>query len=153
MLIAKVIDNQVVQVENYLVMYPLLTFPTSGPTPEQMAELSCMHVNLYKDYDQETETLQSCEPYIEGNWVYLVQVRVLTEEELQARVDSRKSINQNRAANLLKDSDFYDLPNTANKIQNIIEITAYREALRVIALNPPEVVVEWPTKPKTEWVQ
>lgn len=152
MLIAKVINNQVVQVENYLVMYPLLTFLPSGPTPEQMKELGCMHVNLWKPHDPETETLQSCSPYIEGDWVYLVDVRDLTQEEIDARIESRKNQNRNQASNLLKDSDFYDLPNTANKIANINEIVDYRDALRAIALNPPEVVVKWPVKPKTEWL-
>lgn len=152
MLIAKIINGEVVQVENYLVMYPLLTFPTSGPTPEQMQELGCMHVNLWKPHDQETETLEQCHPYIEGDWVYLVKVRDLTQEELDARTESRKTLNKNRASNLLKDSDFYDLPNTANKISNLDEITAYRDALRAIALNPPEFITEWPIKPKTQWL-
>ena len=152
MLIAKVINNEVVQVENYLVLYPLLTFAPSGPTPEQMLELGCMHVNLFKAHDQEAQTLEACAPYIEGDWVYLVQVRGLTQYELNARVQSKKSMNQNRAANLLKDSDFYDLPNTSNKIANIAAITIYRDAIRLIALNPPEVVTEWPIKPTTEWL-
>lgn len=152
MLIAKIINGQVAQVENYLVMYPLTVFPQSGPTPEQMVELSCMHVNMFKPHDQETETLENCPPYIEGDWVYLVTVRNLTQEELAGRVQTKKSENQLRAANLLKESDFYDLPNTSNKISNIDAITAYRDGLRTIALNPPEVVIVWPNKPKTEWI-
>lgn len=152
MLIAKIISNQVAQVEDFRVMYPLTVFPQSGPTPEQMQELSCMHVNLFKPHDQELETLETCPPYIEGDWVYTVTVRSLTEDELQARIESRKLLNQARASNALKDSDFYDLPNTANKISNMPAITDYRNALRAIALNPPEVVTEWPIKPKTEWI-
>lgn len=41
--------------------------------------------------------------------------------------------------------------NTADKILNLPAILAYREALRLIALNPPITVNQWPIKPKTEW--
>lgn len=151
MLIAKIINNKVVEVDDYLVLYPLLTFPLSGPTSEQMSELGCMYVNLFKPHNQETETLEPCEPYIEDTWVYTVKIRALTQNELDAKASAKKLTNQTRAAGLLKDSDFYDLPNTANKILNINEITQYRDALRAIALNPPETVELWPVKPATQW--
>lgn len=59
--------------------------------------------------------------------------------------------NKKQAQDLLVASDFYDLPNTSNKIANIAEILAYRDELRAIALNPTADAV-FPTKPETIWI-
>jgi hypothetical protein len=59
--------------------------------------------------------------------------------------------NKQYASTLLTETDYTDLPNTADKILNLPAILAYREALRLIALNPPITVDAWPVKPKTEW--
>lgn len=85
-----------------------------------------------------------------GNWVTKYVVYDFDAEAIAAiDADKVKAVKE-KAAKLLTESDFYDLPNTANKITNIDEILAYRDALRVIALNPTKDAV-FPTKPDTIW--
>ena len=73
------------------------------------------------------------------------------ETAYRARIDEEvKTSNKETAARLLSESDFYDLPNTSSKIENIDDILAYRDALRAIALNPTKDA-EFPTKPATIW--
>lgn len=83
MLIAKVENGVVVDVQDYRTMFPMTVFPNSGPTNEWLATNSCMKVNLSKPYDLKTQVLYSVDPYIEGDWVYTIQVRNATAEELQ----------------------------------------------------------------------
>lgn len=80
---------------------------------------------------------------------------VVTKEEQEtahlAKLDAdAKAVVKEKASKLLTESDFYDLPNTANKITNIADIVAYRDALRAIALNPTKDAV-FPEKPATVW--
>ena len=81
---------------------------------------------------------------------------VVTKEEQEtahlAKLDAdAKAVVKEKASKLLTASDFYDLPNTANKISNIDDIIAYRDALRAIALNPTKDA-EFPVKPETVWL-
>ena len=72
-------------------------------------------------------------------------------EKIAEREAAMRQDNKQQASTLLTESDYTDLPNTANKILNLPAILAYREALRIIALNPPITVEQWPTRPQTEW--
>ena len=97
------------------------------------------------------------------NWVLVDKFKtytkedgtVVTKEEQEtsylAKLDEEaKKVVKDKASALLTASDFYDLPNTANKISNIADIIAYRDALRAIALNPTKDAV-LPVKPETVW--
>jgi hypothetical protein len=60
------------------------------------------------------------------------------------------AINKNRAKGLLIQSDWAALPDT--NLQNQAEWDAYRVALRVIFLDPPqEEITSWPVKPEAIW--
>ena len=85
-----------------------------------------------------------------GNWVTKFVVYDFDQESIDAIDAAKVKANKDKASKLLTESDFYDLPNTANKITNIADIVAYRDALRVIALNPTKDAV-FPEKPATVW--
>lgn len=85
-----------------------------------------------------------------GNWVTKWVVYGFDQEVIDAIDAAKVKSNKDKAAQLLTESDFYDLPNTANKISNIADILAYRDALRAIALNPTKDAV-FPEKPETVW--
>ena len=100
-----------------------------------------------------TQNLTMGEPVlIDGVWTQTWVVTPASPEEIAEREAAMRSDNKQQASTLLSESDYTDLPNTANKILNLPAILAYREALRLIALNPPITVDQWPTKPKTEWI-
>ncbi len=87
---------------------------------------------------------------VNGKWFKKYVVYDFDEEAIAA-IDAQKvKANKDKAAKLLSDSDFYDLPNTANQIVNIADIIAYRALLRAIALNPTKDAV-FPEKPETIW--
>lgn len=101
-----------------------------------------------------TENLTMGEPVlVDGVWTQTWVVTPASPEEIAEREAAMRQDNKQQASTLLTESDYTDLPNTADKILNLPAILAYREALRVIALNPPITVNQWPVKPKTEWRQ
>lgn len=87
---------------------------------------------------------------IDGKWFKKYVVYDFDAEAIAAIDAAKVQANKDKAVTLLTESDFYDLPNTANKITNIDAILAYRDALRAIALNPTKDAV-FPEKPETIW--
>jgi len=101
-----------------------------------------------------TQNLTMGEPVlIDGVWTQTWVVTPASPEEIAEREAEMRSANKQQASTLLTETDYTDLPNTADKILNLPAILAYREALRIIALNPPVTVGQWPTKPQTIWAQ
>lgn len=87
---------------------------------------------------------------IDGKWYTKYKVTDYDQEGIDAVNAQKSKSKQEEAARLLTASDFYDLPNTSVKIENIAEILAYRDVLRAIALNPTfDAVI--PEKPVTVW--
>lgn len=74
MLIAKVENNQVLEVADYRAMFPNTSFSTQGIHDSFYAENGLMPVNLFKPYDHDTEELVSCAPYIEDGQVFTVAI-------------------------------------------------------------------------------
>lgn len=106
MLIAKVQDGTVLEVGEHKAMFISNVFPDSGPTAEWMTEHSCMHVNLFKPHDRLTEVIEPCAPYIEGDWVYKIQVRNMTNEEIEAQKASAMSQLRAQRNQLLQATDW-----------------------------------------------
>jgi hypothetical protein len=74
MLVAKVVNNQVIEVADYRAMFPNTSFSAQGIHPSFFEENGIMEVNVFKPYDHATEFLEPCEPYIEDGKVYTVKV-------------------------------------------------------------------------------
>ena len=87
MLIAKVIDGQVINVVDYRQPYGDVI-----PTDAQLAQKSYMRVNLFRPHDEATERLVPCAPVVEGDWVYMMEVQKLTDEEIQERLAASATI-------------------------------------------------------------
>jgi hypothetical protein len=99
-----------------------------------------------------TENLTMGEPVnIGGEWTQTWIVTPASPEEIAQREQDMRSANKSQASTELSESDYTDLPSTADQIVNIQEILAYRQALRVIAVNPPVTVDSWPVRPTTIW--
>lgn len=161
MLIAKVQDGQVVDVADYQSLYPQTSFPQSGPTDEWMVENSCMYVNVFLPYDQNTEKLVSVAPYIQSDdathWVYTVQVELLTPEEIAQREEAKRQANKTQAESLLQATDWTATIDIADAqysdpyLVNQADFLEYRSNVRKIAVNPPITVDVWPIKPEEIW--
>ena len=156
MLIAKVQNEQVIEVADYRDLFPNTSFAVTGPDAAFLAENSCMTVTVFKAYDADTEKLVNVSPYVEGNTVYTVAVEPLTEEEITARNESKKAKVKAKAEALLKESDWSQYPDVSNPantphLSNYDAWMFYRLELRSIAITPPIEVAVWPVKPEEQW--
>ena len=156
MLIAIVNGQTVEQVGDYQVPFPNTSFPASGPTPEWMAENSCMYVNTYLPYDQTTQVLTQVAPYIKDAVVYTIQVEQMTPEQLaqyQAGVAAQIGA---QAQSLLSATDWTTIPSVADPAQsnpyltNQAEFISWRSQVRAIAVTPSYTSVI-PPQPKDTW--
>lgn len=84
MQIAIVQNGVVTQVGDYQSLFPNTSFPNNGPDDAFLTENSAKKVNRFKSYDNAAEKLVYVEPYVDGEFVCVVTVQALTEEELAA---------------------------------------------------------------------
>ena len=88
MLIAKVENNQILQIADYREMFPNISFPASGIDKNFMNANNLLYVTLWKAHT-DAEKLVSSAAYIENNQVYTVKVEAKTEEEISSDVASK----------------------------------------------------------------
>jgi len=71
-----------ITVGDYHELFPNTSFSANGPSNEFLAENNAKKVTLFKAYDKLTQKLVSCEPYDDGEFVSLVKVESLPDEEI-----------------------------------------------------------------------
>lgn len=74
MQIAIIKDGAVDRVGDYRDLFPNTSFPVTGPNDDFYGENGLARVSTFKVHDRSTEMLIGCEPYLEGDMVYTVQV-------------------------------------------------------------------------------
>lgn len=143
--VAIIDNNQVVKVGDYCVLFPQTSFPPSGPSDEFLAANSAMKVNLWLPYDSATQKLASCAPYIQGDWVYTVEVVPLTPEDIEARNQAQASNVRAERDELLLDSDWTQLSDSP---VDPLPWRTYRQELRNVPQQAgfPWTIV-WPVAP------
>lgn len=144
MLIAKIENQQVVDVADYTAMFPDTSFPPSGPSDEFLAENNCAKINLWLEHTDQ-QKLVSVEPYLLDGWVYTVKVEDKTAEELQADIDSQAAKIRSERNQRLADTDWTQLADAPVDSKLWSE---YRQQLRDVTKQPnfPSVII-WPTQP------
>ena len=149
MLIAKIENGLVADVQSYRTMFPNTSFPTSGPASSFLDEQGCMKVKTFLPYDQATQKLVSSDPYIDGGWVFAVTVADKTADEIASDNAALSSQLRRQRDNLLSRSDWIVIMHTelGTNIPAVWEL--YRQALRDITAQEtfPQSVV-WPTEPE-----
>lgn len=129
-------------------LFPNTSFPASGPNAEFLAEHNAKPCLTNKVHNPLLEKLIDCEPYVEGDYVYVVKATPFVAEEIEAsKYSSMLNIRQARD-NLLKECDWTQLPDAPTTLK--AEWAAYRQALRDITANivdPRTDTIIWPRKP------
>lgn len=145
MLIAIIKDNTVEKIGDYRELFPGTSFGSNGPTDDWLQKNSCAKVNVYRPYNVDTEKLTGTDPYIEGGWVYTVQVSPLTPAELEARKTQLSAIVRLDRNQRLTACDWTQL---ADSPTDKAAWARYRQNLRDITqqLEFP-YNVEWPVSP------
>lgn len=108
-------------------------------------------------YEQAFEVVDKFADYTdeEGNTVTKAEQEAAA---IAADEEQKKAANKAQAERLLQEDDWVENPSASDTtkpiyLANYDEIMDYRIALRMIAVNPPVVVVAWPTKPEKIWAQ
>lgn len=144
MLIAIINNDNSIRIGHYKTMFPNVSFPSSGPSNEFLAKNNAKQISYFKTYDRETQKLVSCEPYVEGNFVYMVEVQNKTADDTNKELLILEgSVRQRRNA-LLVESDWTQISDVPVDKQ---AWATYRQALRDLPNNPNWPNVEMPTKP------
>lgn len=149
MLIAKIQNNQVIEVADYRQMFPNSSFSNSGPSQEFLNENNCLLVTVWKPHNQLTEKLVPVTPYIENSTVYTVQVESLSPEEIAANTQSEWALVRNLRDKKLAECDWTQLADVPINAETKTAWTTYRQELRDITkqLDPYNIV--WPKAPNT----
>lgn len=136
-----------ITVGDYHELFPNTSFSANGPSNEFLAENNAKKVTLFKAYDKLTQKLVSCEPYDDGEFVSLVKVESLPDEEIaSARNASMAGIRATRNQ-LLKDTDGTQAPD--NPSAKKTDWAIYRQALRDLpsTITEPRTFTDWPKDP------
>ena len=162
MQIAKIKDNQVESMGEHKMLFPNVSFPSSGPTSDWMSENSVMPVTVGLSYDPLTQKMSQVSPYIDSGVVYTVKVESLTDSEKEvAKNDSNNALaTSNRAQRdkLLAETDWMVTKALESGGTLADNWKTYRQALRDITThsNWPALKVpnmdgsgdnDWPVKP------
>lgn len=128
--IAIIQDDQVVEIGHYKKLFPLTSFPTTGPDDSFMEANSALGVTIWKPHDKATQKLITVNPYIEDNQVFTVEVADKSEDDITADRLAEASIARTKRNQLLTETDWTQVEDTsADKAIYAI----YRQALRDIS--------------------
>ena len=133
------------RIDHYKKIFPNISFPASGPSDAFLTQQGAYKVATFRDYDRATQKLVSCDPVIENDFAYVVEVVDKTEEEIAADVAAKAA--QVRAARdaALTASDWTQV---ADAPVDQAAWSTYRQALRDVPQQagfPDDVA--WPDKP------
>jgi hypothetical protein len=145
--IAIIQDDQVVEIGHYKKLFPLTSFPTTGPDDSFMEANSALGVTIWKPHDKATQKLITVNPYIEDNQVFTVEVADKSEEDIAADQLAEASIVRAKRNQLLTETDWTQVEDTsADKAAYAI----YRQALRDITDQDGfPFDITWPELPTT----
>lgn len=138
-----------ITVGDYRELFSNTSFTVNGPSDEFLVTNNAKKVSLFKQHDRLTQKLVSCNPYIDGEFVSVVQVAEMTAEEVQAAKDSAMAQIRGQRNQLLKDCDWTQIADcTADKIA----WATYRQTLRDLpsTITEPRTFTDWPHNP--DWV-
>jgi len=135
MLVAKIIDNRVEVIGEHKKLFPNVSFPKTGPDNNWLNQNSVKIVSMHKEYNKSTQKLVTVEePYIEGDFVYAVQIVNLTDQEISDKANSANFLLENSKRSerdkLLAETDWTQISDSPLSSDKKTEWANYRQALR-----------------------
>lgn len=146
MLIGIINDNEI-KIGHYKELFYNVSFPSSGPDDGFLAAHNAKKVNLFKEHDRATQKLVSCQPYVEGDWIYTVEVQNKTQDEINADINSKAAQLRATRDNLLKQSDWRVIRAQETGVPMDSDWATYRQALRDLPSDPSWPNVQIPNSP------
>lgn len=148
--IAIIENGNITKMGDYRDVFPNTSFTDNGPDDEFLAEHGAKRLNRFKPHNRLTEHTVTAAPYVEGDWVFTVEVYPLTAEEIQADKDSAMQQIRAQRNQLLAVSDWTQLVDTPTDIKTAW--ASYRQVLRDLpsTITEPRTFRDWPHDPN--WV-
>jgi len=150
MLLAKVINNEILEVGDSFTLFPNTSFPPNKIDYQFLQENSVMEVVSWENFDDSLYKLNQVTPYIKEGKVYTFEIIAKTDEELQQEVENKRLLAEyavrTQRNQLLKDSDWTQTKDSPDAVDVLWQ--PYRQALRDITIQagfPLNVV--FPTPP------
>ena len=154
MKIAKLDNNNILEVGEHRSLFPKISFPASGPNKEWLIANSCAVVK--KDYtcNDTSEKIVTTEPYLQDNVVHIKRVIPLTDEDLAERTAELKANVRSQRDLKLSACDW--VVTKALEAGGSVPSAwiTYRTALRDITTHanwPNLQADDWPTEP-SQWI-
>lgn len=150
MLFALLENNIITRVGYTHELWPDVGFPADGPSENWLVNNNARKIISYKPFSPDTETLNSCEPYIENDKVYNVRIEPASLEYIEERKqakwcdvratrDKRMSLFEWRYNRFYREQRL-GIPTT----DNISELDAYMQALANITEQTDPYSIVWP---------
>jgi hypothetical protein len=143
MLYAKITNGKVEQIASLKGLFP--NGDLANMTPEWLSTNTLLPVIDNLPYDLATEKLVSIEPVIQGGQVLAVEVKPLTEDDLESKVIAQGERVRTRRNQLLSACDYTQLPDNNDPKKS--EWAVYRQALRDLPQQAGFPNVEFPKDP------
>lgn len=136
-----------ITVGDYRELFANTSFNANGPSDDFLTENNAKKVTLFKAHDRLTQKLVSCAPYDDGEFVSMVQVESLTDEEIQAAKDSAMANIRGTRNQLLNACDWTQAVDCT--IAKKTEWATYRQALRDLpsTVTEPRTFSAYPNNP------
>jgi len=133
-------------IADHKIIFKNISFPEYGPSDTFLRENDAYRVNIFKPHNKETQKLVPCDPYIEDDLAYTVEVIDKTESELEADLEVKKTQIRNHRNMLLKECDWTQGRDISEDIY--IPWGEYRDLLRNVPQQEsfPHNVI-WPVPP------
>ena len=129
MLIADISNPNNIVVSDYKSMFPNTAFPPSGPDAAFMTAHQLAPVNMFLPYNQSTQMLQPCAPYLLNGQVYTVAAVALTTDQIATNLTTLKNQainNVNISAGAARENFITEVSGQdATYIQKAAEAAAY----------------------------
>ena len=138
------IANQDLIIQDHTEWFPNTSFGDRGPTPAWIAEQGYYVISAWKDYNPATEKLVSAAPHLHDGMCCIVEVELLTAEELQSIIDTQWQAIRAQRNQLLRDSDWTQL---ADAPVDSTVWAAYRQQLRDVTAQSAPNSITWPVPP------
>lgn len=141
-----IFKNSQIVVGNYKDIFSNTSFGANGPSDEFLTAHAAKKVNRFKSYDALTEKLVPCAPYFDGDFVSVVKVEKMTDEEIQAAKDSAMAKLRSNRDRLLAETDW----RFRSDLNPSTVWVNYCKALRDLpaTVEDARLPIEWPTKPE-----
>lgn len=138
--------NGTILIKHWKDWFPNVSFSNGVPSDDFIKSRGYKKLSLHKDYNTSTQKLVSADLYIEGDFIYAVEVKEKTSDDLTADVTKKAAVKRSERNNLLINSDWSqiaDSPYSGN-----VTWTNYRQALRDITVDPDWPEITFPTEPQ-----